>query len=401
MATILVVDDRETARRYLATVLENGGHRVVEAQDGFEALARLSSNPPDLVITDILMPAMDGFEFIRQMRARPESRNTPVIVYTAAYDENATRTLAADCTAATILAKPSEPAFLIRRVGTVLGEPAGESRSLGDEFRSAHLELVTIQLHRRMTDLERSNAELLEINKALEESNDALRQFAYAAAHDLQEPLRNVVNAGEMLSRPGTQGIDKESAEYLLECTGGARRMHDMIKDLLAYTTVVEDCEVTKTLADSNEVMREVMTNLAAAIDESGAQVQSGHLPALWVERTHLSQLLQNLVGNALKYRRKSVATVVQISAVRDRDLWVFQVRDNGIGFNPDYGDRIFKVFKRLHGRGEYPGTGIGLAICARIVAHYRGQIWAEGRPGEGAVFSFTLPAAFRTTEAT
>ena len=401
MATILVVDDRETARRYLATVLENGGQPVVEAQDGFEALARLSSNPPDLVITDILMPAMDGFEFIRQMRARPESRNTPVIVYTAAYDENATRTLAANCTAATILAKPSEPAFLIRRVGTVLGEPAGESRSLGDEFRSAHLELVTIQLHRRMTDLERSNAELLEINKALEESNDALRQFAYAAAHDLQEPLRNVVNAGEMLSRPGTQGIDMESAEYLLECTGGARRMHDMIKDLLAYTTVVEDCEVTKTLADSNEVMREVMTNLAAAIDESGAQVQSGHLPALWVERTHLSQLLQNLVGNALKYRRKSVATVVQISAVRDRDLWVFQVRDNGIGFNPDYGDRIFKVFKRLHGRGEYPGTGIGLAICARIVAHYRGQIWAEGRPGEGAVFSFTLPAAFRTTEAT
>ncbi len=235
---------------------------------------------------------------------------------------------------------------------------------------------------------------LKKIETALRHSNEELRQFAYAAAHDLQEPLRNVVNAAGMLSQTSGQHISGIGTVLVKECIEGGQRMHSMVKDLLAYTTVVEGIESARALTDSNEIMQEVTVNLKTAVAEASAKIQWEELPVVAVDRTHGIQLFQNLIGNALKYRRVGVPPVIQISAKRSKTDWLFAVADNGIGFDPKYKDSLFKVFKRLHKRHEYAGTGIGLAICARIIGHYGGRIWAEGRPGNGATFYFTIPAA-------
>jgi signal transduction histidine kinase len=375
-------------------LFQHSGHDVVEADDGQDAIAKISIAAPDLVITDIVMPTMDGFELVRQLRSRPETQSTPVIVYTAGYDDKATHLLVENYTGATILPKPSDPEVVLKTVNGILGNEAPrQTAALGEDFRSAHLQLVTTSLHRRMMDLERANSELRELNKSLEKSNDTLRQFAYAAGHDLQEPLRNQVNSAQMLAFLCGDLINDEAAVFLKECVDGAARMHSMVKDLLAYTTVVEDSTVTHSLTDSRQALGEVLTNLKMVMAESEATVVVDELPVVPAEKTHLVQLFQNLVANALKYRRAGVPPLLHISAARSEDVCTFRVADNGLGFDPDYAERIFKIFKRLHNRDEYSGTGVGLAICSRIVAHYRGRIWAEGYPGQGATFFFTLPA--------
>jgi PAS domain S-box-containing protein len=228
---------------------------------------------------------------------------------------------------------------------------------------------------------------------ALRYSNDELRQFAYAAAHDLQEPLRNIVNSAELLRQVYGLQLDEEAEELIRICIEGGARMHGMVKDLLAYSKVIDPNESDSVLSDSGQVLSQALANLGTAISESGAKVMYRSLPAVPAQKTHLLQLFQNLIGNALKYRKSDVPPVIGISANREGDQWVFAVTDNGIGFNPAYAEKIFGVFKRLHHRHEYPGNGIGLAICARIVAHYGGRIWAEGQSGVGATFRFTVPA--------
>jgi light-regulated signal transduction histidine kinase (bacteriophytochrome) len=165
-----------------------------------------------------------------------------------------------------------------------------------------------------------------------------------------------------------------------------------MVKDLLAFASALDSAEEVEDFADATDSLREALANLGTNILENKAEVRFEFLPSVRVQRFHLTQLFQNLIGNALKYRKQDVAPLVQISAESAGDEWVFSINDNGIGFKPAYAERIFGVFKRLHHHGEYPGTGIGLAICARIVAHYGGRIWAEGEPGKGATFRFTLP---------
>jgi PAS domain S-box-containing protein len=236
--------------------------------------------------------------------------------------------------------------------------------------------------------------QLKRIEKALMQSNGELRQFAYAAAHDLQEPLRNVVNAAGMLTLRVGDSMDGSSKQYLQFCIEGAERMHGMVKDLLAFTTVVEGPASSNAYAEAGDVIEDVEANLALAISENEAAILRSDLPAVAIERTHLLQLFQNMIGNALKYRSLERAPVIRVSATRQADDWRFEISDNGIGFSPEYKERIFGVFKRLHPRHEFAGSGIGLAICGRIVAHYGGRIWAEGRPGEGATFFFTLPPA-------
>src|ERR1039457_2623873 len=162
MATILVADDREQERQYLVVLLRHAGHDVVEAEDGLDAIAKISTTAPDLIIADLLMPTMDGFELIRQLRERPETRNTPIVLYTSAYDEVETQALVEHYAAATILPKPSEPEVLLRTIGRILGEALPNRLPFGDDFRHAHLELVTTKLHSKISDLERANSELVQ-----------------------------------------------------------------------------------------------------------------------------------------------------------------------------------------------------------------------------------------------
>jgi PAS domain S-box-containing protein len=228
--------------------------------------------------------------------------------------------------------------------------------------------------------------------RTLHRANDELRQFAYAAAHDMQEPLRNIVLRLSMFRREQGNQFDLAAAEWVNESIVDAQRMHTMVKDLLAFSSALDSAEEVEGFADATDSLREALANLGTNILENKAEVRFDFLPSVRVQRFHLTQLFQNLIGNALKYRKQDMAPVVQISAESAGAEWVFSVIDNGIGFNPAYAERIFGVFKRLHHHGEYPGTGIGLAICARIVAHYGGRIWAEGEPGKGATFRFALP---------
>jgi PAS domain S-box-containing protein len=231
------------------------------------------------------------------------------------------------------------------------------------------------------------------VEEALLQANSDLRQFAYAAAHDLQEPLRNISVSMELLNLSWSDRWDDDARVLVQQSVEGSQRIHRMIKDLLSYTRAVENHEPVQKHVESGDALQEALANLSNKITETQAQISYSTLPNLRVSRIHLLQLFQNIIGNAIKYRRPEVKPEIKIKAARAADKWTFEIADNGLGFDPIYADRIFGIFKRLHGRGEYEGNGMGLAICARIVSHYGGQIWAEGKPGEGANFLFTLPA--------
>ncbi|HLG98631.1 MAG TPA: ATP-binding protein [Bryobacteraceae bacterium] len=238
-----------------------------------------------------------------------------------------------------------------------------------------------------------SNTEIHEQKHTEEElrrANKALEQFAYTASHDLQEPLRTVKVYSELLTRT-QDGLDEEALECLGFIRTGATRMETMVRDLLAYTqTSLLDKPTIP--VDANASLRVALENLAASITESGAVIETGVLPLLPVHATHLQQLFQNLIGNAIKYRRADVTPRIKIAAQRQTENWEFTVADNGSGIEPEFHEKIFGLFERLHKDPSYSGTGIGLAICQRIVERYQGRIWVESRPGAGATFRFTLP---------
>jgi len=233
-------------------------------------------------------------------------------------------------------------------------------------------------------------AELLETNEALRKSNDDLNQFAYAASHDLQEPLRLVALYSQILQKKHINQMDPQAEQYISYVINGAHRMETLLQDLLAYSQVGSSGEGPAGPVVSAEALRKALLNLQASIDQTQAKVSANGLPTVHAHEIRLVQLLQNLIGNAIKYRG-TAQPAVHVDAERRPGVWLFSVKDNGIGIKPEYAEQIFGIFKRLHG-ASYPGTGIGLAICERIVKTYGGQIWVESELGEGSTFYFTLP---------
>ncbi len=229
------------------------------------------------------------------------------------------------------------------------------------------------------------------VETELRRANQDLEQFAYSASHDLQEPLRTIKIYSQLLANSLSAEVDGETAEFLHFLRSAATRMELLVRDLLAYTQVTRlDAPLEE--VDTSAAMAEVIDNLRGAISESGAIVTFDSLPSVRVHSTHVRQLFQNLVGNAIKYRSEDRAPAVHIHAEREDRHWVFTVRDNGIGIKPEFREQIFGLFSRLHNSERYSGTGIGLAICQRIVERYHGRIWVESEPGFGSEFRFTLP---------
>ncbi|MEP6539568.1 MAG: PAS domain S-box protein, partial [Bryobacteraceae bacterium] len=241
-----------------------------------------------------------------------------------------------------------------------------------------------------ITDRRNVEEALERTNLALRRSNEDLRQFAYAASHDLQEPLRMVSLYSQLLAKRYKGRLDTEADQYIDITTNGANRMHELVHDLLAFTQAAEGPAGTDMVVSSAETLERTIAGMQLA--EAGATVTHGDLPDVAMHSQHLSQLFQNLIGNAVKYKGPE-PPVIHVSAQREVAMWVFSVKDNGMGIDPRYHTRIFGIFKRLH-REEYPGTGIGLAICSRIVERYGGRIWVESELGKGADFLFTLPLA-------
>jgi light-regulated signal transduction histidine kinase (bacteriophytochrome) len=231
---------------------------------------------------------------------------------------------------------------------------------------------------------------LLRQKEELARSNADLEQFAYVASHDLQEPLRMVTAYTQLLSERYTGKLDESANKFIGYAQDGAFRMQVLIQDLLAFSRVGRK-EDARAAVDCDEVLEEVRGLLASSIQESGAEINCSRLPTVIAVRTQMVQLFQNLVGNAVKFRGKE-APVISVGAAKQNGDWLFSISDNGIGIAPEYAENIFVIFQRLHARTEYPGNGIGLAICKKIVERYGGKIWVESQPGAGSTFRFTLP---------
>jgi PAS domain S-box-containing protein len=232
--------------------------------------------------------------------------------------------------------------------------------------------------------------ELRQLNENLVRSNQELEQFAYVASHDLQEPLRAVTGYTQLLVQDYQERLDESAQEYTAYIVDGAKRMQQLIQDLLAYSRVGTR-DLTFASTDCNVVLKQVLRNLQVAIAENNAAIVLDSLPTVIADKNQLTQLFQNLIGNAIKFRREAPPQI-HISAELKDGEWLFRVQDNGIGMKSRYLDRIFEIFKRLHTRTEFPGTGIGLAICKKIVDRHSGRIWAESEPGIGTTFYFTIP---------
>ncbi len=230
-----------------------------------------------------------------------------------------------------------------------------------------------------------------QLQDSLTESNTALEQFAYVASHDLQEPLRTMRSYAQLLLSEYQGKLDVDADRFLSFIENASARMSILVKDLLAYARFATEVERPSSIALDDD-LEAALTHLDQAIKESGVSVTHDPMPTVQVDRGQMVRLFQNLIGNAVKYRKPQAVPEVHVSAEPRDAEWVISVRDNGIGFDPMYASTIFEPFKRLHTEEAYPGTGVGLAICRRIVEAQGGRIWAESQPGVGATFFFTLP---------
>jgi PAS domain S-box-containing protein len=270
---------------------------------------------------------------------------------------------------------------------SVSGEPVFDSRGRFAGYRGVGSDITARK--RAEAELRKAHDELAKKAEELQRSNAELEQFAYVASHDLQEPLRMVSSYTQLLGRRYGDKFDGDAKEFMHYIVDGAARMKQLIEDLLAYSRVGTKGKEFKPLSVEAALQRAI-TNLRAAIEESGAAITWDPLPTVEGDEMQLAQVFQNLMGNALKFRGARPPRI-HVGATQDNGAWQLTVADNGIGIEPQYFERIFMLFQRLHTMGEYPGTGIGLAICKKVVERHGGRIWVSSTPGEGSQFHFTL----------
>ena len=483
---ILLADDNADMRDYVRRLL--GDHYEIRAVgNGVDALAAAREHPPDLVLTDVMMPGLDGFGLLQELRASEATRTIPVILLSARAGEDA-RIEGLKAGADDYIVKPFTARELLARVSAHLStnrlrrEAADRERALRAEAEAAREHATTIlesisdafmaldrewrftyvneeaertigmtrdeligKVHwdvfpeARGTQLETEYFRAMndrivirfenfytpwqrwfeirvypakdegisvfyqditrrkEIEEATRKAGEALRianadleQFAYSASHDLREPLRMVLIYCELLKHTYSGKLDSRADEMIGYCVEGARRMDILIDDLLAYMHASSEATAPETVALQSS-LSEALGSLGAAIAETGATITCEAMPVLKVAPLHARQLFQNLIGNALKYRGVA-SPVVHVGARKNDAEWVFSVQDNGIGVAPEYRTKVFELGARLHTFAEYPGTGIGLAICKKLVERYRGRIWVESELEKGATFYFSIP---------
>ena len=248
------------------------------------------------------------------------------------------------------------------------------------------------KIARDITERENQNRALEQANVILRQANADLQQFAYSASHDLQEPLRMVSTYSELLKREFGSQLGPTADEYIGYAVQGAQRMEQLLADLRAYTLASTSEQIPATDVDAGAMLDKALANLAVSIKGSGASITRSDLPHVTLHEFHMEQIFQNLIGNAIRYSGEAPPRI-HVDAERQAGEWIFSVQDNGIGIDSQYKEQIFELFKRLHSFAAYPGTGMGLSICKRIIERAGGRIWVESEPGKGSTFFFTLPA--------
>ena len=360
---VLLVEHNQLDAELVLRALGADGFDVtsVLVQDEAGFTSALRTRCAEVVLADYNLPNWKGMEVLNVLRR--EGLDIPMILVSGALgDVNAVECI-----------KQGATDYVLKDGLARLPEVV--RRALREKSERTWRRQAEEDLARKVDELARSNADL--------------EQFAYVASHDLQEPLRMVTAYTQLLAERYRGKLDENADKFIAYAADGAQRMQVLIRDLLAFSRV--GGKEAPGSVDCNVVMKDVLQALAAAIEESGAVVRLGELPVVWADRTQVAQVFQNLIGNAIKFRGKE-PPMVSVQAEEAGQQWQFSVSDNGIGIAPEYAENVFVVFQRLHGREEYPGNGIGLAICKKIVEHNGGKIWVESQTESGSTFKFTLP---------
>lgn len=326
------------------------------AKDKESFLQSLDKFIPDIILADYSLPGFDGLSAL--VLARKAFAAIPVVIVSGAVGEE-----------------------------TVIEAMKAGATDYVLKDRLSRLELV---VHRALKEAKQA-IEKKRAEEELKRSNENLEQFAYVASHDLQEPLRMMASYSELLERRYKGRLDTDADEFIGYIVDGAKRLQRLIHDLLAYSRVGR-ADIRFELIDCNSILGKVKSVMSRSIEEKKASISNDKLPNVMGNESNFFQLFQNLIGNAIKFHGEEPPRV-HIGASMQSDEWVFSVKDNGIGIEPEYNERIFLIFQRLHGRDKYPGTGIGLSICKKIVETQGGRIWVESELGKGSVFYFTVPA--------
>ncbi len=555
MATILVVDDRAPDRELLSSLLSHARHRVLEAADGAEALRLLRADHPDLLISDVLLPKMDGYELVRQIHLDPAIAETPVIFYTASFNEREARELAEESGVALILSKPTDPQTILEKVTEVLNhkgakgvtslpaafeekhnellvdklvrqveelqrseerfrllvdgvkdyaifmlDPAGnvvswnegaqrikgwtaeeivgqhfsrfypgesaaaghpqqgldraaaqgryeeegwrvrkdgsrflaqvtitalrdeqgglrgfakvtrditerqrqedernellrEQQALTEELTATNEELATQaeELTNQKEELEKLNEYLRSQQQLLEAANEELEAFSFSVSHDLKAPVRIIEGFCRMLIGEHANNLDADGLRLLTVISDNTKRMHSLIDDLLGLARLGR-MQIRKSVVNLTIMSRQVFEQLRAEAPKRNLQLILGDLPPAWGDQSLLYQVMQNLLGNAVKFTSSRETAVIEVGGRTEGKENVYYVKDNGAGFDERYGSNLFRPFQRLHICAEFEGTGIGLTIVQRIILRHGGRVWSKGKIDQGATFYFTLP---------
>jgi signal transduction histidine kinase len=352
--TIVVAEDNVELGAFIADLLSTFS-RVHVAADGAEALELVRRIRPDLVLSDVMMPNVDGITLTREIKNDKNTSGIPVVLLTA----------------------------MTNRESLLRGWEAGADDYLFKPFHPKELEARVRSLL--------NSVEWRRKSEAYRAQRDALENFAHIASHDLREPLRNIVGFVEIFQSRNA-GLDPTSSRYLDSVAQSATRMYNLLDALVDYARLEQSTYRPQPI-ELREVLASVVEDLSEEIVSSGAQLTIGDLPSVPANASHIALVFKNLIANSLRYRSETRPPMISVDAARGDVEWVISVADNGIGFEPEHREKIFIMFERLHGRERYPGDGMGLAICRKIVEQHGGRIWAESEPDRGAVFHFSMPA--------
>ena len=372
-ANILIIDDDPNKLNLLEVLLKTLNQNIIKCSSGEDGLRALLKYEIAVILLDVRMPVMDGFETAKLIRERTKTSTVPIIFITAYNVGEYNASKGYSLGAVDYIFFPFNEEFLLAKV-------------------KVFLDLYFLRKKEQMQaeQLSRINQELLHSNKRLEQSNRDLEQFAYVASHDLQEPLRMVAMFTQLLDKKYSGQLDDNAREYIQFAVNGAKKMQALIHDLLTYSRISTRAKKFEK-KDTTDILKEAINNLKPLIEENGAEISFDPLPVLYCEETQIMRLFQNLLSNAIKFRKENEPPRIHISCKKQDKVDLFEVKDNGIGIAPEYYERIFLIFQRIELQTRYPGTGIGLSVCKKIVEWQDGNIWVESKENEGTSFFFTL----------
>ena len=400
MVSILVAEDSRTQAEQLKDLLETRGYAVVVAADGKQALEAARRGKPTLVITDIVMPGMDGYALCSALRSDPALQDVPVIMLTALSSmQEIAKSL--ECGADNFIRKPYEPVNLLSRIDYILSNRAlrSERRTrMGLEIDlGGKKHLITSDREQILDLLVSSYEEAVKANEVLklrerelEAANQELESFAYSVSHDLRSPLRAIDGFSAILQDSCADRLDDEGRRLLAKIRDNANRMRQLIEDLLRLSQVGRAPLAAQEI-DMAALARGALNELQPG---PTARCVIEPLPAAWGDASLIRQVWVNLLSNALKYSRGRDKPIVEVSGHAESGANVYRVKDNGAGFDMKHYDKLFGIFQRLHSADEFPGTGIGLSIVQRVIARHGGRVWAQGEVDGGATFFFSLPTS-------